>query len=73
MISENKKTEYLTPTIYIMIIQMFKKFMKIGRIQNKQKTQKAQKEKKTSFLKEWIENTYLYKQPVLHKIMTTQE
>ena len=46
--------------------------MKITSIQNRQKTQKAQKDKKTSFPKEKVENTDLYK-PVLNKVMTTQE
>ena len=40
---------------------MLRKFMKISRIQNRQKTQKAQKDKKTSFPKDQIENTDLYK------------
>ena len=34
--------------------------------------QKVQKDKKTSFLKEQVENTDLYK-PVLNKVMTSQE
>ena len=34
--------------------------------------QKAQKDKKTSFAKESVENSDLYK-PVLNKIMTTHE
>ena len=53
-------------------MQKLQKFMKIKSIQNRQKTQKAQKDKKTSFPKEKVENTDLYKL-VLNKVRTTQE
>ena len=39
---------------------------------NRQKRQKAQNDKKTSFLKELVENADLHK-PVLNKIKTTTE
>ena len=39
---------------------------------NRQKRQKAQGDKKTSFLKELVENADLHK-PVLNKINTTSE
>ena len=39
---------------------------------NRQKRQKAQNDKKTSFLKELVENADLHK-PVLNKIKTTNE
>ena len=47
--------------------------LRLRQIQNRQqKTQNKQRDKKTSFPKEQVENTDLYK-PVLNKIMTTQE
>ena len=39
---------------------------------NRQKRQKVQSDKKTSFLKELVENADLHK-PVLNKIKTTNE
>ena len=39
---------------------------------NRQKRQKAQNDKKTSFLKELVENADLHK-PVLNKVKTTNE
>ena len=39
---------------------------------NRQKRQKAQSDKKTSFLKELVENADLHK-PVLNKVKTTNE
>ena len=39
---------------------------------NRQKRQKAQNDKKTSFLKELVENAGLHK-PVLNKIKTTNK
>ena len=55
-----------------MIIQMLQKFMKITSNSKQAVNTKAQKDKKTSFKKEWVENTDLYK-VVLNKIITTQE
>ena len=55
-----------------MIIQMLQKFMKITSNSEQAVNTKAQKDKKTSFQKEWVENTDLYK-VVLNKIITTQE
>ena len=40
--------------------------------QNRQKRQKVQSDKKTSFLKELVENADLHK-PVLNKVKTTNE
>ena len=50
------------------------KFMKniSNSTHNRQKRQKAQNDKKTSFLKELVENADLHK-PVLNKIKTTNE
>ena len=55
-----------------MIIQMLQKFMKITSNSKQAVNTKAQKDKKTSFQKEWVENTDLYK-VALNKIITTQE
>ena len=51
---------------------MLQKFMKITSNSEQAVNTKAQKDKKTSFQKEWVENTDLYK-VVLNKIITTQE
>ena len=50
------------------------KFMKItsNSTHNRQKGQKAKNDKKTSFLKELVENADLHK-PVLNKTKTTNE
>ena len=56
-----------------MIIQKLQKLMKnTSNSEQTENTKSAERQKKTSFPKEKVENTDLYK-PVLDKVMTTQE
>ena len=57
----------------MMIIQKLQKLMKnTSNSEQTENTKSAERQKKTSFPKEKVENTDLYK-PVLDKVMTTQE
>ena len=51
---------------------MLQKFVKSASNSEQTVITKSAERQKTSFPKEWVENTDLYK-PVLNKIMTTQD
>ena len=51
---------------------MLQKFVKSASNSEQTVSTKSAERQKTSFPKEWVENTDLYK-PVLNKIMTTQD
>ena len=73
-ISENKNTDYVTPIYLFKACENVTKFMKItlNSTHNREKIQKAQNDKKTSFLRELVENADFHK-PVSNKIKTSNE